>query len=955
MGRIGGDPDPELLGSPLVGRSGELRALEDALARLRRPAPVPQVLQIEGDPGMGKTRLLDELIRLSRARDIDARVGHATEYERHVPFGLFTGVFGDCATDGLDDGARAALGVVLSAPGAAARAGATGAERYRLHRTLRGLLSGLVRPSGAVLTFDDVQWADDASADLLGQLLRAPLQPRLLTAIAHRTGQLPPKLARALAQTRCRATRLSLAPLHPADVDLLYPDETPQRRARLYQLSGGNPLYLEMLARADDAALTALTPAAPAEPAPLPSSLRCLLSMELDALDETHATVARVIAVVGDPIHLDMLVHVMQRPEAEVARAVDDLVARDVVRCAASRFSLRHPLLRAAAYQAAGPAWRIHVHRRVEDYLRLRGAPVTVRAHHAAAVASFGDLDAAETLVAAATEALGTAPAAAAHWLRLALTCLPEHEETAEHRAGLLLMLARALNLSGGLVESREIIHQVLGLSAAHHDEAVRYRVVTERLLGRLDESKAALQREVASRSAERDESVGPLLVELAGAHLLGNELAECARVARAAVEDGRRRRDRGQQAAGATLAAVAALHGGDAGEARRQLAHAVPTVDGLTDTELREHLHLLPPLAWAELHLGRYAEAQRHVRRAADIARGSGRTTVLPYVFIVDAACAVRQGRVDRALRHADDATEVSLLIGSPETLAMARATALPAVLWKHGPVTALEHAELLVTDGLPASRWWAELAVTAIAAVHLEAGRWQACVDLLQERADAPAGGVTALHTARASGLLAVARAHQGAAAQARQLAAAAVRAARALDSPWHLGLAHLAHARVLAALDEPTEAAAEADAAVRELTKAGAPLDAAVARYVESRARAATGDLPQARRLLGRAKSACQASAAAWLSSEIARAEVRLGAQAPRPGAGPGGAVGTLSERELEVARLVATGLTNKEIARRLHLSPKTVEAHLAKVFAKLDVRSRVEVARVLGAAR
>lgn len=89
-------------------------------------------------------------------------------------------------------------------------------------------------------------------------------------------------------------------------------------------------------------------------------------------------------------------------------------------------------------------------------------------------------------------------------------------------------------------------------------------------------------------------------------------------------------------------------------------------------------------------------------------------------------------------------------------------------------------------------------------------------------------------------------------------------------------------------------------------------------------------------------GQAKAAYHAAGADWLAGRLARLEVRLAARLPRTRTGP------LTARERQVAELVGQGLNNREVAQRLHVSRKTVEAHLSRVFSKLDVHTRAALA-------
>jgi DNA-binding NarL/FixJ family response regulator len=320
----------------------------------------------------------------------------------------------------------------------------------------------------------------------------------------------------------------------------------------------------------------------------------------------------------------------------------------------------------------------------------------------------------------------------------------------------------------------------------------------------------------------------------------------------------------------------------------------------------------------------------------------------VLPYLSITEATWATRVGQLDRALQCTDDAVEMSQLMGSAETLAMARTAALPAALWKHGPTTAVKLAESLLADGRPASNWWAYLADLALAAVFLEADQPERVLELLHGRSRT---GSIALNAPEASGLVAIALLAVGKPVEAVAAAEGGVAEADTIGLPYVSGCAALNLARVLAGVGRSVEAAARAQSAVRDFAVARTPVEAARAEHVAAEALAAAGDLTGSRAAAGRAKVLAAGAGAAWVVSQVGRFETRLGAQAPRPGRTADGTAGGLSEREVQVAELVSAGMTNKEVGRRLYLSPKTVEAHLSRVYAKLGVRSRMELSKVL----
>ncbi|WP_043727141.1 ATP-binding protein, partial [Kutzneria sp. 744] len=153
---------------PIVGRERELTLLN-------APGPA-RLIEIVGDPGIGKTSLLGEF---ARARG-GAFAGRATEFEQHVPFAVFLDALADRVAR-LDDEERKRIGepaVELLASvfhGAdPSQADLHGVGRHRLYRAVRTLLEVVTPETGGLLLLDDVHWADEGSVGLLEFLVRHP-------------------------------------------------------------------------------------------------------------------------------------------------------------------------------------------------------------------------------------------------------------------------------------------------------------------------------------------------------------------------------------------------------------------------------------------------------------------------------------------------------------------------------------------------------------------------------------------------------------------------------------------------------------------------------------------------------------------------------------------------------------------------------------------------------------
>jgi predicted ATPase len=209
-------------------------------------------VELAGEPGIGKTRLLAELAADAQRRGYPVLSGRATEFERDAPYGLWVDAvephlhsLDPARLHALAGGDLAALAVALPAFGDLLDAPAPPAERYVVHRAMRGLLERLAATRPLVLCLDDVHWTDPASLDLIAVLARRPPERGVVLAVAYREGQAPPALVAALGEAAriALAERLALAPLSQAEAAALCGDLAPE----LYRLSGGNPFYLEQL------------------------------------------------------------------------------------------------------------------------------------------------------------------------------------------------------------------------------------------------------------------------------------------------------------------------------------------------------------------------------------------------------------------------------------------------------------------------------------------------------------------------------------------------------------------------------------------------------------------------------------------------------------------------------------------------------------------------------------
>lgn len=983
-----------------MGRERELGLLEHVLDRSRDK--VARVIEVVGEPGIGKSTLLGEM-RAGAGAGVGVGAecqgwmvlaGHATELERHNSFGVFLDALGDRVAS-LDPSELAGLGTELvrelamvfpgvSVPRDCREAGhermVLGVERHRLHMAIRALLEHLASPSGLVLTLDDLHWGDAASFELLGYLLRHPPCGPVVLVLAYRPRQRPARLAAVLTQaTRGGVVRrIELRPLNLDEVaDFLGPDVDRARCQILHQASGGNPLYLEALARAPEEWLPSAAGTKQRSSAPttarsrssvlsldgVPPVVRASLQAELAMLPERVRLMAHASAVAGDPFEPDLVVAVAGLSRQEADLALDELVARDLVQPAdPGRFSYRHPIVRAAAYEDAGAGWLVQAHVRAWNALEEQGASVVRRAPHVEHAALSGNDKAIAVLVAAATAVAGRAPADAAHWLSVALRLLPDEGEGDVRRLELLTDMARFLGISGQLWEARDVLHEVLRLlprtAADRRVRAVSFCAALEHLLGRHAEARALLLAELRGSPRVEDGAVTVLKLGLAEASLRRGDVADARKWAGAAHLLACRHEDRSARATAASFGAYADYLAEDIPAALEHCDYAALLVDGLTDSELAQRLDSVAWLGWAECDLERCGMARRHIERGLALARATGQNSLLTGLFVGRGNVLLWQGLLVQAKDCFVDAEEAALLVRSPwlHAFALAMRCRVAALTGEVEQALRLGREACRLTE--PPGDWLSLWTAKFLAHAHLMAGDPGGCSSILDIAGSGPE--LSLVDPARRPAwfeFFTTAALALGRAAEGEQWAARAEAAATSLVAlPGRRAFARLARARVLYASSDPARASTTARTAAAEFTKSGNSLEAGRAWLVAGTASAAAGERPRALDELEQARALFAHCGANGLQERATRELRRLGRRVPRGVTGqrnPRDAAGraALTSREKEVADLLVTGMTSRQIAAKLYLSTRTVDHHVAHIIAKLGVTSRTGVAGAL----
>ncbi|MER5429516.1 AAA family ATPase [Streptomyces sp. NPDC002588] len=892
---------------------------------------------LHGPAGIGKSTVLRALAAdYGDAAHTVLRCS-ATESESHLPFLALADLFGlvvDEISDKLPTAQRTALESALTGRGESTLQ----RDGLALRLAVLSALRALATAGPVLLVADDMQWLDSASAELLGFAARrlgdTPVQ--LLCAV-RTEGQ---EYDRHLRASPPDTLAVRLNPLSRAQVSALldhrgYTDLPRSTVREIHRTSGGNPLFALEIGRAlgENPA-----PPRPGEPLPVPTSLRALVLSRLDMLS-AEARRTLLVASAGARPTLALL-HAAGREnaEAETARAAELGLLATEPEGPAVRFA--HPLISAALYAEAPAQERRAAH----AALSTAASDPIERARNLALATTGTDPEVAARLAEAAALARDRgAPSVAASLGLLAARHAPPDGAPApdEHR----LQAAEDAIIAGEVDLARDIAREVLTRATVPADRIRAWEVVIEAAGQALGDVDAVFPQALA------DAGDDPRLLALVHYHLAWRKLIvegdfsearqEAAHAAELAARGGDRRTElmalsfqsstetlMGHPNAPATIKRAlkepqdpyVACHHNGVGAARfrwllmsDQLAEARTTITALLREVRRRgmvesEVHFQRFLAETELrsgHCGRALDLSREsLRLARDSGIGLGASAML--ASLAEAS----GGDLDRALALAREAAVRAEEDGDHMYLSRALA--------------ALGHAQLVAGD--------AAGAVGSLRRVReLEAGL----------RITDPARG-------RWHGDLAEALVRMDEPGEAQDVIDQAREHALRLGRESVLAVLDRAEALVRAARGDHEAALARLTSVQDRLAKLGYGLEEARAAFALARLR--TGrpgptSYEEAARLFRRCR------ALPWLRQvEEAAAQGAAEQVAAPPRTPAADALDGLAAMERQVAALVMEGATNREIAARLFISVKTVEATLTRVYRKLGIRSRVDIVRL-----
>jgi DNA-binding CsgD family transcriptional regulator/tetratricopeptide (TPR) repeat protein len=950
---------------PLVGRSAELRTLADAIRRVAEGRA--QIVAISGEAGIGKSRLAREALRSAGTRGFRTLESAAGRLYRDLSFAPIVEALRPLVAEpalvgGLSDLARLFDG--LRVPPLVAL-GDPGLERTRLFEAVRALIERASARLPVAMLIDDLHWADPGSLALLHYVVRALPRQRCLFVVTYGPDKVNEEL-RELITAMQRAERLTTVELTGLDAAaigdlaavMLDGPAPAALQEMLVRRSGGVPLFVRaMILRLIETGILfrtggrwVLGPAAAAE---VPALVSTLLRGRIEALPPAPLRVLDVLAVCGGAAE-DVLLDDVADDLVEGVTGLRSagLIVEDT-RAGSLWYRVVHPMLAEAAYDLVPVVVRRRLHARLAGAVeRHRPDDVRLLAVHVRGAGDQIDPARALDVLTAAT--------------RADLARLAGEEACASARAA--LEIARRLG-------RRDAVNELAGACAEACELAGR---VQEALPAWLDAADSAADPRAQARRLTRAAAIAWDLGRLVDAH----GYLDAADRALAAVPpcpervdvEGVRMRFASRAGDPAALRdSIARLQALPATGSIRSRAAVLSArlrlalftgryVDGLrVADEIVAFAHedrsvlvadtLLRPLITIRMCWGDLAGARALAEEAIQLARQTG----VPSLEIVhDALLALVEGVAGEwpaALRRTFGALELAHRVGVPRVATMVL-TAQAMILVRRGDVDEaadrLSEARRLFGMRSDADRGVFAVIDLVEGMVALTRDQVDRALDIATERATQ---GATFPPLALA--LLGEAQAAAGDAKAAFDTASAL--AALGPGAPYPAALAAWVSGLAAGARRDPPRAVAalgQLDRAVTGFADLGMPYEEALARLDRAPVRRAAGhpgddiarEVADALQVLDRLPAKPQADRARSLLRELGRRPVPPSHDESH----------RLSAREEEVARLVAQGLSNAEVAQRLFISTRTVTTHLQHIYRRLDIPSRAALIRYVLAA-
>lgn len=899
-------------------------------ALLTSAAVGPAALVVAGEPGIGKTTLWLAAVDQARERGMRVQAARAAQAESVLAYGSLADLL-----SGVDEAAFADLPhpqrVALDRALLRLDAGDVATDHRAVSAAFSAVIEGLAAKSPVLLAIDDLQWLDRSSQNVISFAARRLVGPVGVLGTV-RTDAEGGNAASWLNLPRFDMTqRITLPPLNIGALREVLSERlgrsfTRPAMIRIHEVSGGNPFYALELGRA-------MGDGTPRAEMPLPSTLSELVRARIDTLDTDAGEALLAVACLATAT-VDLVARATGSNPDHVVALLEEAEGKGIVRISGNRLRFTHPLLARGVYTDAAPQRRRMMHRnlaRVVDEPELRARhlalaatsadPLTLQSlDEAAEMARVrGAPDAAAELVELAVELGGDTPErrirSATHHMdagdpgraRAVLEQTIERLQAGPLRAAALCLLAVVRVFDDNFIQAAALLER--GLDETADDLALRVQMLVTLSFARFNAGLLA----AAVSSAEDAVSVA---TRLGHPHLLSQALG--------------------------MRVMVGFLRGDGVDEASLRRALKLEDQAAAGPSAFR------PSAQSPLLHActGQLEQAHDEICAIRRHYLEHGEESELVFVDFNAGLLEIWRGDFTEANLVADNLMERALQLGGdlPMCVGLTVRAALAAYAGR------VDQARTDATDALAAARRsnsqaLSEWPVTVLGFLDVSLGNYQTALTTLRPqvaRLDAAPDGTEIIAAAFVPDVV-EAMIQLGQLADAEPLIDRLERNGRRLDRPWMLAVGARCRSMLLAANGDVAEAHVAAQRAMVEHERLPMPFERA-----------------RTQLLLGRLhrRQRHKEVAADTLREAIARFE-QLGtplwadrgrAELDRVNVAPTSTA--LTPTEQRVAELAASGMTNRDVAATLFISPKTVEANLARIYRKLGIRSRAELGRRMG---
>jgi ATP/maltotriose-dependent transcriptional regulator MalT len=902
---------------------------EEALSEfLDTASTAPSALLLDGEAGIGKTTVW--LAGLKRARDrgfrvLSARAVNAQSMLAYAPLAdLLTGMDPDTWAD-LPDPQRIAVDRLLRREQGADAV----TDQRAVAAAFLSVVDQLADRGPLLLAIDDLQWLDPSTVHVIGFAARRLHGPvgvlatiRIEPDSDDATSWL--QMPRPDALHRIAVRPLPSRALHTVVSEVLDRSIPRAAMARIHQVSAGNPFYAIELARALVDSAGEL----------LPGTLAELVRARIGSLDPAVHDVLLAAASLATPT-VELVGAAVAVDHDQLIELLETSERNGIIFIEGNRIRFTHPLLASGVYADASPTQRREMHRRlagVVDELELR-------ARHLAMASATGDPKTLEALDDAATSAQARgAPAAAAELLELAIAL---GGDTAERR----VRLAGCCFDGGDPARARAMLERAI---SAMQSGPLRAEALNLLAIVRFTDDGYLDASHMLRRALTEDDPDAALRIRMLTtfAHVLFNtgEPDEARLCAEEAVADAEKLGVPGllSQALG-VRSMLSFLRGDGVDEPSLLRALELEDQESFTPMVLKPSVQHALILGWTGELDTSYQRMQAIQRRCVE----KGEEGDLIFIYFQVAVNRIWRGDFAEAARVTDDVTELARQLGGDFPLMLS--LVLRAWLAVYGGQH--DDARTAVADAIDASKrsgtgWHDDWSLTALGFLETSLGNYDAALNALEpllSRFD-PSSYPTEIFAASFLPDAVEALTALGRVDEAEPLVDALERNGRRSNRAWMLAVGARCRAMVQAARGDVEAAVQSAQHALTEHDRLPMPFERArtqllLGQHTRRERSESTAVLRDALSVFERLGTELWANRA---RTELAGRRIKA----------PAGQKDALTVAELQVAELAASGMTNRDVAAKLFISSKTVEAALARVYRKLDIGSRAELARRLG---